>query len=243
MPISEDDFVRFGLAIDATQLTLYDTTPQAWKDYVTQFGGSTSTILATGGWARNTIDSRIYPMKGSSYSLGAEVGLPGGSLKYYRTTFGATRYFPMAKDQTLMVMGSIGIGGGYSGRPLPFTKNFYAGGIGSVRGYDSYSLGPVDPTTDSRLGGSKQIIGSGEYLFPMPGIGKDKSVRLGAFVDAGQVWATGTAIKLNDLRYSAGLSANWNSPFGPLKFSFGQPLNKKEGDKVQRLQFTMGTAF
>ncbi|MDO8932934.1 MAG: BamA/TamA family outer membrane protein, partial [Rhodocyclaceae bacterium] len=172
-----------------------------------------------------------------------ELGLPGGNLKFYRTTLQHTRYLPITKDQTLMLSGQVGLAGGYSGRPLPFTKNFYAGGIGSVRGYDTSSLGPVDSATEGRLGGSKKLVGTAEYLFPMPGMGQDKSVRLGAFFDGGQVWAAGTAIRLGDLRYSAGLSANWYSPFGPLKFSFARPLNKKTGDKVQGLQFTMGSAF
>ena len=243
MPLSEVDFVRFGLAVDSTKMTVYPgTTPQRWVDYVNQYGTTTSTLLGSGGWARNTIDSRLYPMKGTSYSVGAEVGLPGG-IKYYRVTLGATRYIPMKTDQTLMLMGTFGVANGYSGSPLPFTKNFYAGGIGSVRGYNSYSLGPVDPVTDSRLGGNKELLGNVEYLFPMPGMGKDKSVRLGAFLDAGNVWEAGSAIKLAELRYSMGFSVNWSSPFGPLKFSLGQPLNKKTGDNVQRLQFTMGTAF
>jgi outer membrane protein insertion porin family len=244
MPLSEVDFVRFGLAVDATTLTVYPgTTPQVWVNYVDQFGASTTSLIGSGGWMRNNIDSRLYPTKGGSMSAGLEVGLPGGSMKYYKTTFAEAQYFPVTKDQTLMLMGTIGIANGYSGQPLAFTKDFYAGGIGSVRGYQSYSLGPVDPTTGSRLGGTKELIGNAEYLFPMPGMGKDKSVRLGAFLDAGQVWGPGDKMSLSDLRYSVGLSANWSSPFGPLKFSIGQPLNKKPGDEIQRLQFTMGTAF
>ncbi len=243
MPISEDDFIRFGLSVDATKLTLYDTSPVMWQDYVNAFGSSSTTLLSNFGWMRNNIDSRLYPTKGSSYSLGEELSLPGGSIRYIRATFSHTRYIPIKKDQTLMLGVEFGSAGGYGGKALPFTKNFYAGGIGSVRGYESSSLGPVDDLTTGRLGGTRKLTGTAEYLFPMPGMGKDKSVRLGAFVDGGQVWGSGTPIKLNDLRYSAGVSASWSSPFGPLKFSFGKALNSKPGDKLQSLQFTMGTAF
>jgi outer membrane protein insertion porin family len=243
MPVSEQDFVRFGLSVDATTLQLDSTSPLVWQDYVTKFGATTTTLLSSAGWMRNTIDSRIYPMKGSSFGVGGELSLPGGNVKYARLSAQATRYFPITKDQTLMISGNIGDVVGYGGQSVPFTKNFYAGGIGSVRGFDTSSLGPVDVTTGARLGGTKMMTGSAEYLFPMPGMGKDKSVRLGGFMDAGQVWGYGTPMKLNDLRYSAGVAVSWSSPFGPLKFSFAKPLNAKDGDKIQHLQFTMGTAF
>ncbi|HEX8963575.1 MAG TPA: outer membrane protein assembly factor BamA [Rhodocyclaceae bacterium] len=243
MPISERDFVRFGLSIDSTTMDLDSTSPVVWQNYVNSFGATTTTLLSSAGWARNTIDSRLYPTKGTSFGVGGELSLPGGNVKYVRLSANATRYFPITKDQTLMLTGNIGEVAGYNGQQVPFTKNFYAGGIGSVRGFETSSLGPVDVTTGARLGGTKVLTGSAEYLFPMPGMGKDKSVRLGAFMDAGQVWGYGTPVKLNDLRYSAGVSVAWSSPFGPLKFSLGKPLNAKPDDKIQHLQFTMGTAF
>ncbi|MDD5248308.1 MAG: outer membrane protein assembly factor BamA [Rhodocyclaceae bacterium] len=243
LPLSEQDFVSLGLSIDATTLSLDSTSPQIWQDYVTTFGATSTTLLSSAGWMRNTIDSRLYPMKGSSYGVGGELSLPGGNVKYARLNLQHTRYIPMAKDQTLMLNAQIGEVVGYGGQPVPFTKNFYAGGIGSVRGFDSSSLGPVDPTTNGRLGGTRRITGSAEYLFPMPGMGKDKSVRLSGFVDAGQVWGYGSPVTLSDMRYSAGVGLAWSSPFGPLKFSFAKPLNAKPGDNIQHLQFTMGTAF
>ena len=137
----------------------------------------------------------------------------------------------------------FGLANGYGGKQLPFFKNFYVGGIGSVRGYESGSLGPVDPKTNERLGGTKRLVANAEFLFPMPGMGLDKSVRLGAFVDAGQVWGYGEKMSLGSLKYSGGISLAWSSPLGPLKFSLAHPLNKKPNDKLQRLQFQMGTTF
>jgi outer membrane protein insertion porin family len=125
---------------------------------------------------------------------------------------------------------------------LPFFKNFYAGGPGSVRGYEAYSLGPRDPQGNS-LGGNRQVIGNAELQFPVPGAEQERSLRLAAFVDAGQVWGQGEKASLSDLRYSAGIALAWSSPFGPMRISFGNPINKKEGDRVQRLQFTFGTGF
>jgi len=245
MPLTEDDYVSFGASIDSTKLTLFSTSPQIWRDYVNTYGSTMQTLLVSGGWGRNTIDSQIYPMKGSTYGITGELGLPGGNnaIKYARTTLSHYRYVPMSKDNALKFGGELGIAGAYGGRTLLFTKNFYAGGIGSVRGYDPSSLGPVDAVTGARLGGAKKLTGTVEYLFRMPGLGQDRSIRLGAFMDAGQVWASGDKFRLSDLRYSAGISANWASPFGPLKFSFARPLNAKSTDKKQGLQFTMGSAF
>ena len=153
-------------------------------------------------------------------------------------------------ERNPLIVGAIGVTvlgvvmvGALQYKQLPFFKNFYAGGIGSVRGYEPSSLGPIDAATEQRLGGNRRLILNGELLFPMPGVGQDKSVRLGAFIDGGQVWGAGEQFDLSTLRYSFGLSLAWSSPVGPLKFSFGQPLNKKEGDKLQRLQFQMGTVF
>ncbi|HTY02578.1 MAG TPA: outer membrane protein assembly factor BamA [Rhodocyclaceae bacterium] len=243
VPITEDDTINFGLAYDVTTLKVNSGTLPAYLDYVGEFGATNTSVITSAGWARDTVDSRIYPTKGFIQRLGAEVAVPGGTLRYYRLTYQSQQFFPLTRKWTLSLNGELGYANGMDGMRLPFFKNYYAGGIGSVRGYESSSLGPVDEATQQRLGGNRRLIGSAEILFPMPGSGVDKSVRLGAFLDAGQVWGVGDKFNLGDLRYSAGLSLAWSSPVGPLKFSFGQPLRRKPEDKVQRLQFQMGTVF
>ncbi|WIM06211.1 MAG: outer membrane protein assembly factor BamA [Candidatus Nitricoxidivorans perseverans] len=243
LPISDDDSVNFGLSADATKLKLTTTSPQRYQDYVNEQGASNTTLLATAGWARDTLDSRIYPTTGNSHRIGGELALPGGKLRYYRATYQHQRFIPVGRKYTLALNGEIGIADGMGGKPLPFFKNFYAGGVSSVRGYEGNSLGPVDAATDERLGGSRRLIGSAEFLVPMPGMGLDKSMRVGLFLDAGQVWGIGEKLDLGDLRYATGVSAIWNSPMGPLKFSVATPLNKSSTDKVQRLQFQMGSTF
>jgi outer membrane protein insertion porin family len=243
VPISEDDTVNFGLAYDHTTLKVDSTSLQRYQNYVRDFGDTNSSLLGTVGWARDTVDSRFYPTKGYIHRLGGEVAMPGGSLRYYKASYQQQRYFPLTRRYTLALNGEIGYAHGYGNRELPFFKNFYVGGIGSVRGYEPSSLGPVDAATGDRLGGNRRLIGNAELLFPMPGLGQDRSLRLGAFVDAGQVWGVDDQVRLADLRYSAGLSLSWGSPVGPLKFSFGTPLNRKPNDKLQRLQFQLGTVF
>jgi len=135
------------------------------------------------------------------------------------------------------------VAGGLGGKPLPFFKNFYAGGPGSVRGYRPYSLGPQDPQGNA-LGGSRRLVASAEILFPVPGAEQDKSLRMAAFIDGGQVYGRDEKVSLAELRFSAGLALSWASPFGPLRISLGNPLNEKKGiDRAQRLQLTIGTGI
>lgn len=251
LPIAEDDYVSLGLSFDSTKLQMDAYSPTVYQQYVNKFGETSTTTLLTAGWLKETIDSRLYPTKGSSNRLVGELGLPVGDLgklRYYRLTYQHQNFIPMpwSRRVTLMFNAEAGYAHGYNGRDLPFFKNFYAGGIGSVRGYDTGSLGPrvLDSFgNESSLGGNRRLVGNAELLFPMPGAGLDKSVRLGAFVDVGQVWLQDERLQLGDMRASAGVSLAWSSPMGPLKFSFAQPFNKKPQDKIQRLQFQMGTVF
>ncbi len=241
-PIGEDDSINLGLAIDSTKIKATSYTPVRYTQFLDKYGDKFSGVIATLGWSKDTLDSRIYPMKGYIARIGGELGA-GSSLKYYRTNFQYQRYFPVGKEYTFLLNGELGIADGIGGRPLPFYKYYYAGGVGSVRGFKAGSLGPIDAATEDRIGGDRRAVMNAEFLFPMPGSGLDKSLRLGAFADAGWVWGVDEKMKVGDMRYSAGLSLAWTSPLGPLKFSLAQPLNKKDGDKTQRLQFQMGTLF
>lgn len=241
-PIGEDDMLSFGLSYDSTKITLFDNSPLRYKEFVRDVGNDPSTLLTTMGWAKDTRDSFLWPTRGSYQRLLGEVGLPAATLTYYRLSYQFQHYFPIGRDYALFYNIDLGYGDGYNAVPYPFFKNFFAGGINSVRGYETASLGPKD-IEGNAVGGNRKIVGNLEFLFPMPGMGQDRSVRLGAFVDAGQVWAPLQTLSLGDLRYSAGLSVAWNSPLGPLKFSVAQPINSQAGDKIQRFQFQFGSVF
>jgi outer membrane protein insertion porin family len=143
---------------------------------------------------------------------------------------------------TLALNGEVGYGRGFGGKPFPIFKNFYAGGIGSVRGYEGSSLGPRAGNGDP-LGGASRIIANAELQFPFPGSGADRTLRWFTFVDAGNVFGEGEKLNVSDFRYSAGLGISWVSPIGPLKLSYGAPLNAKPGDRKQNFQFQLGTGF
>jgi outer membrane protein insertion porin family len=202
----------------------------------------TNAAIATVGWARDTRDSILYPTIGQLQRVFVETGLPGMDLEYYKTNLQEQVFFPLFSPFTLALNGEFGMGNGYRGKPLPFFKNFYAGGVSSVRGYDTNSLGPQDSNGDI-LGGRRRIVGNSEVLFPLPGTKGDKSVRTSLFFDAGQIRGDGTQSDLESFRYSTGVAVAWQSPMGLLKISFGEPLRKKATDKIQRFQFQFGNTF
>ncbi|EXI82440.1 MAG: Outer membrane protein Omp85 [Candidatus Accumulibacter appositus] len=244
-PLTEKDSLTLGLAIDQTNIDITPVTlatPIQYIQFQAQNGDSNVTLPATVGWVRDTRNSAIYPTKGGTQRAGLEVAIPGVDLTFYRATYQNQQYFEIVKDLVLMLNVDLGYGDGLSGQTLPFYKNFYAGGVGSVRGYDTASLGPVDPQyPDTRLGGTKKAVFNSEILMPFPGI--DKSFRFGPFFDAGNVFTDSYTYADEGLRTSVGLAAAWISPLGPLKFSYGQPINEQNNDKLQKFQFQFGTTF
>ena len=239
VPVTELDRITYGFGYENTSITTFDDSPLFYRDYVATFGNDNDAIIGTAGWIRDGRDSLIYPTKGTLQRAGAEVGLPGGSLQYYKTTYQYQRYFPLTRTYTLMLNGEAGYGGGSGGKPLPFFKNFFAGGVNSVRGFRTSTIGPKDEDGNPR-GGSHRLLGNAEFLFPFPGLKYDKSVRLGVFVDAGMVAEKYDA---GEFRYSTGVSLFWSSPVGPLKISLAKPLNAQTSDRKQAFQFTFGGAF
>jgi outer membrane protein insertion porin family len=222
------------------KLTTFTNSPQQYLDFTSQFGNDYRYGALTGGWQRDTRDSVIVTTSGTLMRVGVE--LASGDLRYYRLGYQLQWFYPLTRTYTLMLRGDLGYAAGIGGRPVPFFKAYFAGGPDSVRGYRAFSLGPRD-LSDNAIGGNTKVIGSAELLFPMPGASAEQSLRLAAFLDGGQVYGDGAKVELGELRYSTGLALQWLSPFGPLRLSIAQPLNLKDGDHAQRLQFTFGTAF
>jgi outer membrane protein insertion porin family len=239
VPITEYDTINYGLAFERTSIGLLADTPQRYIDFVKDFGAEADSYLGSVGWSRDKRDSVIYTTRGTMQRVTAEVGLPGGDLTYYRASYQHQWYHPLTRDLVFYTNAQVGYAGGYGDKPLPFFKVFYLGGVNSLRGYETASVGPKDTNGDS-LGGSHLLLASAEILFPFPGLQKDKSVRLSWFVDAGTV---GEKYDFNEVRYSTGLGFNWYSPVGPMKISFGKALNPRPDDRLQAIQFTLGTVF
>ena len=259
-PIAEDDSISFGLAFDRTRITTYTESYDQYKKFCKDFGCKgpegdkgigevdVNSVMWSMGWGRDTRNSFFYPTKGTYQHIYAEVATAPADLRYGKITYQLQHWIPVGRGHALMFNTELGWVKGYNKKPVPFYKNFYVGGIGSVRGYDTYSIGPRDAKGDA-IGGTRKLVGNLEFFFPMPGSGSDRSFRISTFVDAGTVWGedplTGEdqRIRASDLRYSAGLALTWIAPIGPLKFSLGYPIRKKEGDRTRPFDFLLGATF
>ena len=245
LPVTESDTVFVGVNAEQTQIKEGTGVPlpTPYKDYADKFGKTSTALPLTLGWARDGRDSALVPSKGTYQRLNADLSM-AGDVKYFRSNYQYQQYFPLSKKYTLAVNADLGWGTGLKGQDYPLFKNFYVGGLGSVRGFENSTLGPKsDDTVPVYLGGSKKLVLNAEFVTPFPGAGNDKTLRLFGFTDAGSAFGDAEKISLSELRASAGIGLSWISPLGPLRFSYAIPIRKQTTDKIQRLQFQIGTSF
>lgn len=253
VPISEFDRVFAGFSYEHNKLSDLSPqyTPQAYQDFVKEYGESTNAVIFNVGWSKDTRDSAIAPTKGGYTRLSGD--LSAGDLRYYMLSAQQQYYLPFGRAYTLAFNGQVDWGKAFGDKTFPVIKNIYGGGIGSVRGFEGASLGPRDTLTNDYLGGSRRIVGNVQLYLPFPGATRDRTLRWFVFADAGQIQTTGNSVCYRGInnqsadpcgwKYSAGIGLSWQSPLGPLQLSFARALNAKEGDDKQAFQFQIGTGF
>lgn len=236
------------------------------KPYESEFTGDFLTYNLTLGWSYNTLNRPVFPTTGQSHRVNAEVALPGSDVEYQKITYDAQAFLPLGKDFVLRGYGKLGYG-----NDLPFYKNFYAGGYGSVRGYDNSTLGPKydgvyysetgqkDPSPEE-VGGNALVQFGTELALPLPFKGDwTRQVRPVLFAEGAQVFDTQCDVfstdaakqtckdeygfDLGNMRYSVGVGFTWITMIGPLSLSYAFPLNDKQGDQTKELQFEIGRTF
>ncbi|MCU7815167.1 MAG: outer membrane protein assembly factor BamA [Candidatus Thiodiazotropha sp. (ex Rostrolucina anterorostrata)] len=245
IPVTEYDRLRFSLAYENTSFFLGSSPSDEINEFVEMNGDEFSDFEMVGSWIHDTRDRAIFPNRGGRQVFSAEANIPGSDLQYYRINYSNAYYFQLTNSFTLKLNGEMGYGDGYGDNDeLPFFRNFYAGGIGSVRGFEENTLGPQD-SQDDALGANARIVGQMELLFPAFGDDFKDTVRAGLFVDVGNVFdlAGGDKIEWEGFRASTGLMLSWFSPVGALSFSWGYPLKEEEGDDIKNLQFRIGGGF
>ncbi len=251
VPFTESDTVYFGGGFEQTKIEAGTGLPQAYADYAQTFGQTSTSVPLTVGWSRDTRDSALVPTMGRWQRLNGEWGV-SGDTRYIKTNYQFQQYLPLNKKFTLAFNAELGWGKGLGGREYPLFKNFFGGGLGSVRGFQQGTLGGSTflldaagaPTTQvSYVGGPKKVVLNTELLAPFPGAGNDRTLRLFGFFDVGNVYAAADNMDFADLRASTGMGVSWISPIGPLRIAFAHAIRKLPTDKTQTLQFQIGTSF
>lgn len=247
IPLNEFDNLGFDVDLKNTTIKSTDFSPQEVYDFVNENGEDFLTLSGGIGWSHDTLDRAVFATRGGQQRLSALATVPGSDLEYYKIGYKQEHYFPLSSDFTFRLLGEVAYGDGYASTDgLPFFENYYGGGSASIRGFRDNTVGPRDtprPGTgqNSRpFGGSSKVLGKAELFFPVPFLSDVKSVRIGSFVDAGSI---SDGLNLDYMRYSAGLSGQWLSPFGAIAVSVAQPFNASDQDNIQNFQFTFGSGF
>ncbi len=243
IPLSEENSLRFSVGYEYRDITILANTPTFIKDFVSKNGNKYNEFLGTVSYVHDTRNRSIFPTEGTRQSLAFEMGLPGSDLEYYKLRYKGANYWPVTEKLTFAIKGGISYGDGYGGTDeLPFYERFFSGGIGSVRGFEKNTLGSIDENNNS-VGGDFVVNATAEISFPAPFAEDIKGLRLSAFVDAGNVFDSFDVFESDEIRTSVGIGATWLSPLGPLTISYAKPLNSKDGDEEQEIQFSIGANF
>ncbi|WP_417581785.1 outer membrane protein assembly factor BamA [Nitrincola sp.] len=268
-----DDFQRLSFSGDVEFLRLkpnnslnINNTNDAVNvinEYIKSNGNDYVNAKLTAGWSDNRLNRGFFPTRGRSQGATLEVSLPGSDLQYYRAQYNNRFYWPINENETWVagLRGRVGYADSYGNdKAYPFFKNFYAGGLNSVRGFESNTLGPrysrgEYSNKQRSMGGNVLIAGSAELIFPTPFMKDQSAWRTLVFMDAGNVYTTEClsgaqnsnacvdGVDFGDLRYSVGFGLSWLTPLGPLSVSLAKALNSETGDDTEVFQFALGQTF
>lgn len=241
IPFTETDMVFFGGGIESTKIVSGTSMPAAYLEFAQRFGARSMSVPLTVGWTRDDRDSALVPTLGRLQKVQGELGI-AGDTRYVRGNYQFQQFIPLNRQYTLALNADLGWGKGVGGKPFPVFKNFFGGGLGSVRGFEQGTLGARD-VTGAFIGGAKKVGFNAEILAPFPGAGNDRTLRMFGFVDVGNVYGETQKVDLGNLRASVGVGLSWLSPVGPLRIAFANPVRKFSGDKIQKVQFQIGTSF
>lgn len=244
LPLSEHTSMSLGAGYESSELlTVSGVTAQEITDFVTEHGSDNEVFNLTASWRHDTRNKAIFADRGRLLQFNFESTIPGSDLEFYKIGAEYRQYFPITKSTTLSYNVEIDFGESFGNTStLPPFENYFAGGTRSVRGYDGNSLGPRDSTGDP-LGGNKRFVTNLDLILPNPFSSQENSVRLGLFLDAGNVFGPSESLDLGDLRSAVGIGLIWIAPVGVLRFSLAEPLNDKPGDDTESFQFTLGAPF
>jgi outer membrane protein insertion porin family len=268
-PIGETRRINFGGSAEYTEINEGSFPAQEISEFLDKNGSDFLNYKLNLSWTSSTLNRGLFPTRGTSQSLGADLAVPGSDLQFYKLQYTGQRYFPVADNWTVRLRTRLGYGGAYGdSEQLPFYEHFFAGGFGSVRGFKTNTLGPrsTDPSIDidgdgvpdniftrdpPPFGGNLLVEASAELIFPLPFVPDTQQFRPVLYFDAGNVFNTNcpdvstvcTDFDVNELRYSVGLAVTWLTGLGPMSFGISKPINAGPFDETEAFQFELGRTF
>ena len=259
-PVTDIQRVGFGFTYENLEISSGTYDSKEISEFVTENGTNFDVVSGNVNWVQSTLNRGVFATRGTMQRISADLALPGSGLEYYKITYKAQHLRGLYGPLTLKLRADFGYGESYGGTTtMPFFKNFYGGGFGSVRGFKKNTLGPQDTPPSGLafyddpdpIGGNVQVEMGAEVLFPLPFLKDQRSVQSSLFLDVGNIFNTKcgeTQVNcfkpdVGELRYSVGLGATWLSGFGPITFSIAKPLNSNDFDETEVFQFSLGNQF
>ncbi|MGB5277412.1 MAG: outer membrane protein assembly factor BamA [Gammaproteobacteria bacterium] len=253
IPMSEVNTLRLGVGYNAIDLKIGISPSLDVVEFIAKNGDSFDNFSLTASYSHDTRNRTVFATRGSAQTIASNATIPGSDLEYYKISYDTKFYFAMTQNLTLLLHSDLAYGDGYGDTDeLPFFERYFAGGLRTVRAYNTNSLGPRDLLSNDPIGGNLRVVGGADVIFPIPFMEKPpNSVRLSAFFDIGNVFldkaptynSTENGFDASQLRMSTGLSFVWLAPIGPLRFSYGTALNDVPGDDLRAFQFSIGSFF
>jgi outer membrane protein insertion porin family len=268
-PIGETRRINFGTMVEYTDITEGAFSAQEISEYIAENGNEALNFKLNLSWSSSTLNRGLFPTRGRSQSMALEVAVPGSDRQFYKLTYNGQQFFSLGQNWTMRLRSRLGFGDGYgSTGALPFFEHYFAGGFGSVRGFETNTLGPrsTDPLIDidgdgipdqiftrrpPPFGGNLLVEASAELIFPLPFMENTNQFRPVLFVDAGNVFNTNcpsvsticSSFDASELRYSVGVAVTWLTGLGPMTFGLAKPFNAGEFDEKETFQFELGRTF
>jgi outer membrane protein insertion porin family len=258
IPLSEFNTLSLGYGLSHIKIIPSTINPSVDVTlFLAQNDGQTrfNSLTFNTSFSHDTRNRTVFANAGSQQTIGLNMTVPGSDLEYYKISYITNTYIGVTSATTLLLRSNVAYGDGYGKTSsLPFFERYFAGGIRTVRGFESNSLGPRDPVSGFAVGGNMRVTGGADYIFPIPFVEKPpSSLRLSLFLDIGNVYLNNfhtfdaepgdNGFQVDQLRSSYGASLVWISPIGPLRFSYAETINDVPGDDLRAFQFSIGSFF
>ena len=283
LPISDIERIGINLNYDNTSIDTGSTPASQILAFTQSEGTKFEVYKTQFIWSKITLNRGLFPTAGQSQSLAVQVAIPGSSLTYTKATYRHKYFKPISGGRFVLgFRGEIGLLEPYGDTQVaPFFEHYYSGGISSVRGFKQNTLGPravpsqyyldnegnailgqdgnpiMNPYNsyrdDRSIGGAYLVEGGFDFIFKLPFIEDQRSMRSSFFVDIGNVFskdcgseftnANCSELDFSELRYSYGVGVTWITQLGPMSLAIAAPSNEGPFDETENFQFEIGTQF
>ena len=283
LPISDIERIGLNLNYDNTSIDTGSTPASQILSFTESEGTKFEVFKTQFIWSKVTLNRGLFPTAGQSQSLALQVAVPGSSLTYTKATYRHKYFKPIMDGRFVLgLRGELGILEAYGDTKVaPFFEHYYSGGISSVRGFKQNTLGPRavpsqfildqegNPVLDENgnpisnpysfyrddrsIGGAYLVEGGFDFIFKLPFIDDQRSMRSSFFIDVGNVFSKDcgkdpsnvncSEIDFGELRYSFGVGVTWITQLGPMSLAIASPSNQGPLDETENFQFEIGTQF